>query len=426
MKKSGLFFSGMVLVSILLASCAPQTNPAPTVISKPQITATSGPVTRNVLIGFSTSLSGNLKDESQKQTNGILLWMNQVNQRGGLVLKDGTILTFEPKFYDDQSDSAKVEAIYDRLVLEDNVDFFFSPYSSELMDFVAHVPDKYQKIMIAPGVESETTFKRGYQNIYQVYAPTNKYLFSVLDLLAQKDPAAKKIAIVHETETFSISVAYSLKKYAETRGFEVVALESYPSATTDFVEIIQKIKALAPDALLGGGHALDGQALVKQAFENALDVKMMVILAAPNEPGFASLGQAATGIISLGQWTPQVRFLKTFGPGVDNFNLAYQTSYLEEPTYLAAGGYTAGLILEKALLEANSLDQKKIQEALEEMDMITFFGPIRFDSSSSLHGMQIGKKIIYTQWQKNADGLLVNHIIWPEDARTSNLLYPLP
>ena len=427
MKKYQIILSTIMGIAIILAACAP-TPAAPTSIQlqqAPTATENSGQIEKTVIIGFTSSLTGSLSVEAKRQNNGILLWMNSVNQRGGLVLSNELIVKFEPIFYDDQSSGAKAQELYERLAIEDNVDFFFGPYSSTLTDVVAPIADKYQKIMISPGAASDSTFKKGYRNIYQVYTPAGNYLVGALDLLAQKDPTAKRIAIVYENDRFSTSVVESLKKYAEETGFEIVVLESYNSDTTNFAPLVQKLIQANPDAIFGGGHLADGQALVKQAYTNSLKVKYMALLVAPSDSSFSDLGAAALGVIGPSQWEPQVQFVADFGPTVIEFNQAYQAAYSVEPSYHAAGGYAAGLILEKALLEAGSLDQQKIRAALDSTNIITFFGPLRFDRSEASHGLQIGHEMVYIQWQQNPDNTPAKQIVWPDIGKTAELVYPI-
>ena len=82
-----------------------------------------------VVIGFTTSQTGNV---STRQVNGLMLWMNEVNDAGGIKLSDGTVVKFEHKTYDDESTTERVQELYTRLATEDNADFLISPYSSGL------------------------------------------------------------------------------------------------------------------------------------------------------------------------------------------------------------------------------------------------------------------------------------------------------
>ncbi|MCA9886521.1 MAG: twin-arginine translocation pathway signal protein, partial [Anaerolineae bacterium] len=46
---------------------------------------------RTVVIGFTASQSGRYNVESTRQINGLNLWLNQVNEAGGITLSDGTV-----------------------------------------------------------------------------------------------------------------------------------------------------------------------------------------------------------------------------------------------------------------------------------------------------------------------------------------------
>jgi branched-chain amino acid transport system substrate-binding protein len=416
-----------ILVAFLLTACGPQVTPTPIQGQPslmPRIENTPLPLQRTILVGFSVSQSGNLSQESKKQTNGLLLWIKQVNERGGIPLASNLVVKFEPRFYDDRSDSEQAKAVYEKLIVEDKVAFLFGPYSSTLTDAVAPINDQYDKIMISAGAASDNIFKKSYSGIYQIYTPGSKYLTGAIDLLARQDPAAKRIAIVYQNDRFSTSVIASLKEYAETRGFEIVAFENYPSGTTDFEALIAQLALLKPDAILGGGHLLDGQAFARQAHERGLNPKYMALLVAPADTGFATLGEAAIGVIGPSQWEPQAKYQPDFGPSVSEFVQAYREAYGEEPTYHAAGGYAAGLVLEKALLTAGSLDPDKVTSALNRTSMITFFGPIRFEREELTRGLQIGHEMVYIQWQKQPDGSLAKEIVWPPGARTAEAIYP--
>jgi branched-chain amino acid transport system substrate-binding protein len=351
--------------------------------------------------------------------------MDQVNQAGGIKLADGTTVKFQSKFYDDESKTDRVQELYTKLATDDKADFLISPYSSGLADAAAVIAEQYGKIMITTGAASEGTYEKGYTLVYQAYTPAGKYLTGAVDLLAQLDPSAKKIAVAHENDKFSTDVSNALKTYAEAKGYQVVLFEGYDTGTTDFAPIINKIQAAAPDAVLGGGHFADGQQFAKALFEKKVPVKFVSLLVAPPEPTFAEIGDAAEGVIGPSQWEPQAAFKADYGPSGPDFVAAYKAAYGEDPSYHAAGGYAAGLILQKGIETAGSLDAQAIKKALDAMDMTTFFGHITFDTSADKHGLQTGHEMVYIQWQKDASGNLVKQVVWPMSAKTADAMYPL-
>ena len=414
----------VVLASaILLGAC---TSSAPTEPTVPgEITA---------VIGFTVSQSGSLNLESSRQTNGLNLWMKQVNEAGGVRLKDGSVVKFAAKYYDDESSKDRVQQLYTRLVTSDDAAFLISPYSSGLADAAAVVAEQYSRIMITTGAASDSTYKRGFTLVYQAYTPASRYLTSAVDLLKKTDPDASKIAILHENDKFSTDVANAAKAYAVEQGYQVVFFEGYDTGTTDFAPYINKIENTAPDAILGGGHFQDGSTFAKQLYEKQIDVKMVALLVAPPEDNFTEIGDAARGIIGPSQWEPQVNFspetaalvnLPFFGISSADFASSYKAQYGEEPSYHAAGGYAAGLILQNAIETAGTLDTQAVKAVLDQMNMVTFFGHIRFDPSEETHGLQIGHSMVYIQWQPAESGQLVKQVVWPEEAASASVIYPL-
>jgi len=390
---------------------------------------------QNVVIGFTASQTGSQNVSSTRQVNGLNLWMDQVNAAGGIKLSDGTIVTFEAVTYDDESNTDRVQELYTRLATEDEADFLISPYSSGLTAASAVIAEQYGKVMITTGAASDDTYKQGLTTVFQAYTPASRYLTGAIDLMETLDADIAKVAFVYENDKFSTDVVDAALAYAEEKGYEVVLHEGYNSDTTDFGPFINKIQDAGPDAILGGGHFQDGSTFARQLSEKNIDVDFFALLVAPPEPDFADLGDAALGVIGPSQWEPLAAFtpdsateagLEWFGALGDEFVTAYEAAYDgEEPSYHSAGGYAAGLILQKAIMDADSTDPEAVGAALDAMDLLTFFGHIKFDTSAEAHGLQIGHSMVYIQWQDNGDGL-AKQVVWPAEGATAETLFPLP
>jgi ABC-type branched-subunit amino acid transport system substrate-binding protein len=388
---------------------------------------------KTVVIGFTASQTGKLNVEAIRQINGLNLWVEQVNAAGGIKMPDGTTVKFAAKFYDDESKKERVQELYTKLISSDKADFLISPYSSGLADAAAVIAQQYNKIMITAGAASDSTYKKGYTLVYQAYTPASRYLTGAVDLLAKMEPKAKKIAIVHEKDKFSTDVVNDLKKYADSKGYQVALFEGYDSGTTDFAPFINKIPADV-DAVMGGGHFADTSTFAKQLFEKGVKAKMVALLVAPPEPKFAELGDAAYGVIGASQWQPEAKYsaeaakkagIGWFGISVADFDKTYKAKFKEEPSYHSAGGYVAGLILEDAIRKAGSTETAKVKKFLDEMNLLTFYGLIKFANTPKDHGLQVGHEMVYTQWQKK-DGKLVNTVVWPQEAQTAKAILYFP
>src|SRR5512135_2819616 len=322
----------MLLVSSLVA-CAPSGGPA----------APAGP--KKVVIGFTASQTGAQNVASGKQIEGLKLWLDDVTKAGGIKLKDGSVVMPDIKFYDDESKTDRVQALYTQLINDDKVDFLISPYSSSLAKAAAVVSEQNGKLMITTGAADDATMEQGFKNVYQLYTPASRYLSGAVDLLNQLDPSLKKIAIVAEKDSFSTSVANALKQYATNKGYNVVMFEGYDSGTTDFAPFINEITANAPDAIMGGGHFADGTSFAKQLFEKKVPARLIALLVAPPEPTFADIGDSAQFVVGPSQWEPQVLYsadaakaanLPWYGPSVKDFIAEYQAKYNADPSYHSA------------------------------------------------------------------------------------------
>jgi ABC-type branched-subunit amino acid transport system substrate-binding protein len=388
-----------------------------------------------VKIGFTTSMTGAYANESTSQTNGIKLWIQNVNDAGGIRLSSGETIRFAFKTYDDQSDAVQADALYKKLVNEDNVDFLFGPYSSALTNAAAPIANLNGKVMISAGAASDVSFQRNLQTVYQIYTPASRYLTPALDIISTVDPAANRIAILYESDTFATSAALALSSALPSRGFHAVYMESYETGTTDFSSFIQKIAAANPDVVLGGGQAADGKAIAQELVQEKVTARMVVLLVSPSESSFSDIGISALGFLGPSQWELDSSYSTTnaidsgtpfYGPSGPEFALAYRQAYNETPDYFAAGGYAAGLVLQRAIERAGTLNQDAIVKALNEMKIMTFYGTLQFDTSAKNHGLQVGHEMVYVQWQLDTSGNLVKRVVWPVNLAIAPLTYPKP
>ncbi len=413
-------FKGLCTLAVLVCLCL-----VPAVV----MAQAQAPAAKTVVIGFTASQTGKLNVEGMRQINGLNLWMERANAAGGIKLADGSVVKFASKFYDDESNKGRVQELYTKLINDDKADFLVSPYSSGLTDAAAVIAQQNNKIMLTAGAASDSTYKKGFTLVYQTYTPASRYLTGAVDILAKVDPNAKKIAIVHEKDKFSTDVVTDLKKYAESKGYNVVLFEGYDSGTTDFAPFINKIPPDV-DAIMGGGHFADTSTFARQIFEKGMKPKLVALLVAPPEPKFAELGEACVSIIGASQWEPAAKYSpeaakaanKTWvGPTVQDFDTAYKSKYKEEPSYHSAGGYVAGLLIEQAIRQAGSTATDKVKAELDKMDIETFYGDIKFDNTPANHGLQVGHEMVYVQWMKDG-GKYVKEVVWPEAARTKNAI----
>jgi branched-chain amino acid transport system substrate-binding protein len=385
------------------------------------LSASPAPAADDTLtIGFTVSQTGKLNNDSIAQMRGFELWRDEVNAGGGIKAGDKT---YKVNFvnYDDESANGRVQQLYTRIINQDKAHFLFSPYSSGLVATAAIVSEQYGKIMLTTGAAEEKTYKLGNKNLFQVYSSADQYLAGAIAAVKELNPKAQ-VALVYKDDAFSKAVLLSARKQVTEAGLKTVLDEAYSPETTDFGPIINKVVSAKGDILLGGGHYPDGATLARQPYDQKAGLKWVTLLVAPDSPNFATLGDAAVGITVPSQWEPQVLFKPDFGPTAAEFTQKFQAKYNIEPGYHAAGGYAAGLLLAHAIGEARSIEQAKVADVLNRLDVTTMFGRTKFSTNPKEHGLQMGHEMVIAQWQKRA-GKLFKEVIWPKSAKTADTIY---
>jgi branched-chain amino acid transport system substrate-binding protein len=371
-------------------------------------------------IGFTVSRTGKLNNDSTAQMRGFELWRDEINDQGGIKAGDKH---YKVNFvsYDDESVNARVQQLYTRIINQDKAQFLFSPYSSGLVATAAIVSEQYGRIMLTTGAAEEKTYKLGNKNLFQVYSSADLYLAGAIAAVKELNPKSQ-VALVYKDDPFSKAVLQSARKQVSDAGLTTVLDEAYSPETTDFGPVINKIISAKADVLLGGGHYPDGATLARQIYDHKAGLKWVTLLVAPDSPNFATLGEAAVGVSVPSQWEPQVSFKPDFGPTAADFSQRFHTKYGIEPGYHAAGGYAAGLILQRAIEQAGSPEQTKVAAVLNGMDVTTMFGRTKFSTDPKGHGLQTGHEMVIAQWQKKG-GALFKEVIWPKSAKTADILY---
>jgi branched-chain amino acid transport system substrate-binding protein len=376
-----------------------------------------------ITIGMTQSQTGSLNVDSVAQYRGIEMWRDEVNAAGGIAAGGKH---YKVKFvsYDDQSQGGRVQQLYTRLIVQDKAEFLFAPYSSGLTATAAVISEQYGKVMIITGGAEEKTYTLGNKYLFQVITPAGHYLSGALEALHSKNPKAR-VAFVYSDDPFSKAVISAARDQAKEAGFDVVLDESYAPSTTDFGPIVNKIISARADALFGGGHYPDSATLARQIYDQKANLKWESLLVAPGDAKFATLGPAALGVSTGSQWELPVKFTPQFGPTGKEFADKFKATYHIDADYHSASGYAGGMILQHAIEQAGSVDPQKVAATLNKTDVTIFFGHIKFATDAGDHGMQVAHQMVVAQWVEE-NGQLSRQVVWPRDAASAPLLYPIP
>jgi branched-chain amino acid transport system substrate-binding protein len=395
-----------------------------------------------IKIGVAISLTGAMAREGELEVGGYKLWGKIINEKGctfGEVQKLGCpgpgLLGRQVEFivYDDKSDPSESVKLVRKLIVSDKVDLILGPYGSGASNAIAPLAEDYKMPIITPLANASVIWEGKKREWFVgVLPPSWKNLYGCL--MIGKEKGAKTAAFIYQDTPFPITAAKPLAAKAKEMGMQVVLDEGYPKETADWEPIMSKAWSQKPDIILGGGYLPDSIGLVKAAKAINATPKLFGFLVGPAIADFAK-SLKMDGLFVTGEtfWEP---FTKTRGN--QEFYNAYLKEYKGEPSYHAAAGFAAGQILERAVKEVGSIEDKKaLRDKLYSIKTTTIFGeyevnPLGHPDS----GWQVGKATNLIQWQKaEAKKLLpdqvaiegmVKQIVYPKESRTADIVYPFP
>ncbi len=368
-----------------------------------------------IRLGAAVSDTGKYAREGQDTRQGYDLWLDWVNHEYGGIDVGGERYEVEIVYYDDEGDPDTAASLVEKLVTEDEVDYLLGPYSSGLTMSTSAIAEKYNVIMVEGNGASESIFERGFKNIFAVLTPAGNYTQSALKALA--DQGATSVVIAYEDTAFPTSVAAGAEKWANEYGLEILAIESYPKDVADVSNIITTFKNADPDVFVGGGHFNDALLFVRAAKEQGWTPDAMVITVGPSNPDFAAeVGTDANFILGPTQWERTMGYSDEYFGTAEEYAQRYETLWGEPPSYQAAESTATALSLHLAIEAAGVLDTDAVRQALYDLDIVTFYGPINFDDT----GKNAGKPMGTIQIQ---DGVV--NVVAPTEAAVADLLYPM-
>jgi branched-chain amino acid transport system substrate-binding protein len=369
-----------------------------------------------ITFGAAVSDTGKYAREGTDTRNGYTIWLEWVNEEYGGINVDGVCHRAEIIFYDDESDADTVAVLTERLIIEDEVDFILGPYSSSLTQVASVITERENIIMVEGNGASETLFERGFQNLFAVLTPAGSYTKSGIEMAASL--GAKTAVVAYEDTAFPTSVAEGAQVWLEENGIEILAVESYPIDVTDVSAMFTQFRELDPDLFVGGGHFNDAVLFINTAKELGFSPDAFLITVGPSNPTFVTeMGDDSAYVWGASQWERSLGYSDPFFGSAEDYAVRYEEMYDISPSYQAAESTATALALHIAIEMAGSLETDAVREALREMDVETFYGPINFDET----GKNVGKPMVTIQIQ---DGEIV--VVAPAEAAQVDAVWPAP
>jgi branched-chain amino acid transport system substrate-binding protein len=342
-----------------------------------------------IRVGAPLPMTGPLSPEGVKQQRGYDLWAEAANAKGG-IKAGGKTYRVEIVYVDYASNTPRAVQSAERMITEDKVNFLFSPFGSGATKAVSAVSEKYGIPMLAPTASSAEVYDQGYKFLFGTLTPNETVSDPIAKIVSEKNKDIKRVTILARNDLFPLAIAQQFEKAVKNEKLEVVTFERYAIGTMDHSAAITQMRAARPDWVYASGYINDLILIRKQMNDLGLKPPVITMIAGPAYKEFAeATGPLAENISSVSWWHPAVRYQgkDVFGP-TEAFNAAWAKKYGGEADYVEASAAADGAILQLAIEAADSIDPKKVRDALAAMDVETFYGKVKFGPAGQITSLE--------------------------------------
>ncbi len=369
-----------------------------------------------IVLGTAISQTGKYAREGKFYVDAYQMTVDAINKAGGVKV-GGKSSKLELKMYDDQSDPNLSVRLFTRLVTSDKVHFLLGPYSSGITIPASSVSEKYEIPMIQGGGASGQIFSRGYKYIFGTLPKAEFYFQAAIEAAAKMNPGVKTAALAYSNEAFDRSVADGARQWLKEQKIEKVYDEEYQPATQDFTSILAVIKSKNPDLILLAGHVENSLNFIRQAQAADVSPKMWVFTVGPPTADFRkTLGKAADYAYGVTPWLEEMDVGGEIFRSAREFGKQFRERFGYEADYHVASGAADVLIYKFAIEKADSLDPKKVRDAIASLDAETLYGRVKFEPTGQI---AMGQVLIQIQ-----EGKVVP--VYVAGKFTGKPIYPMP
>jgi branched-chain amino acid transport system substrate-binding protein len=334
-----------------------------------------------------------------------------VNQSGGI---NGRPLKLV--YEDDRGERAPGRKAVKALVKQHGAVMLVGAYHSSNTVYMAGAANKLDVPFLVCTAADDRITQRKWKNVYRLNAPASEYTTGLEDFFLKKIKP-KSMAIVYENSPYGTGGALRMMWFCRENDIDLRAIIPYHKERLKaeyFQKILAPLKAPSPDVVYMISYLNDAALLVKAIRESGIDSLLCGGAGGFTHQKFIQkAGAFAEHLITATLWIHELNY-----PGTRYYHEQYVQKYGIAPDYHGAEAYSALLVAADALKRSTSFDPDGIRRALDQTDMLSPFGPVKFSS----YGKFERQNSLPTQVLQVIDGKF--ECVWPQNLATSPFKQP--
>jgi len=305
-----------------------------------------------IKVGIMVPITGLEAPYGKDMENAVLLAVSEINAKGGILGKN-VITTTGDEACDPQQASASA-----RNLVDEDVAAVIGGYCSLATAPTLKIYGDTGIPIIIPAANSTTLITANPGNGFQIISTGFDQAITAVNLFKEKK--IKKLAIIHQRDSYSTELALLTAKKWKQMGYEVVAVEMANKGDQNYASLVSRLKSKAPDAVFWTAYYDDGPLMIKQLRQGGFS-KLIAVGDGSNSPKLMEIaGKAAEGVFCFSK--PMIEYLPTAKAFVES----YKKKFNQEPGPYSALAYDGMNLLADAITRAGSADKAAIVKALKE------------------------------------------------------------
>ncbi|MGO4158822.1 branched-chain amino acid ABC transporter substrate-binding protein [Cupriavidus sp. YAF13] len=345
-----------------------------------------------VKIAIAGPMSGSVAQYGDMVKAGALTAIEQINAAGGA---GGN--KFEVVMMDDACEPKQAVAVANKIVSQ-KIHYVIGHVCSGSTIPASDIYENEGIVMVTPSATAPQLTEN----------KKRKFIFRTIGRDDQQGPAAaqyiitkvkpKKVAILHDKQSYGQGIASSVKKDLEAAKIPVAVFEGVNAGDSDYSAVITKLKSQGVDFVYFGGYHPEMGLLLRQAREQGVKATFMGPEGVGNKDVTAIAGASSEGMLvtlpaDFSADPSNAALVKAFADKKRDANGPFQMP-----------AYAAVQIIGDAIAGAKSTDPTKVAAYMHKNAFQTPIGKVEYDAQGDLKSFRF---VVFT-WHKDATKTAAN------------------
>ena len=359
--------------------------------------ATATTAQAQIKLGVGGPITGGSAAFGAQLKNGVEQAVEDINAAGGILGQKLSVVVG-----DDRADPKEGVSVANKFAA-DGVKFVIGHFNSGVTIPASDVYQENGMMVITPAATNpKVTDRPGMWNVFRVCGRDDQQ-GSVAGAIIAARFKGKRVAVIHDKTTYGQGLADETRKAMNAKGVKEVMYEGINKDDKDFTALVSKLKAANPDLIYWGGLHDTAGLIVRQMRDQGVKAPLMGGDGITDDEFAAIAGPGAEG--TLMTFSPDPRT----NPKNKDIVEVFRKRRGFEPQAYTLYSYAAVQIIKQAAEAANSLDPRKVAEAMHSGKAFnTVLGDVSFDKKGDVTGYTVAGKtkdryVLYI-WRKGPDG----------------------